>query len=309
MNRVFSVLREIHEREDGFFGIDIAISALSAIGGAIASAAAAAASATMAAGTAVAGAVGTAGSAIGSAAGSVGSAVGGMFGAGGGAVSAGAGGVYGTGMGMGAQAVGMSGMQIGSLVATGVGTVASAATSIYSGYAQARQEKAMGKAQERFASYNAEVAEAQAATERQSGRATLRDARIRGEQIREKFRYVKGAQQAALAKSGVVASSGTPLLVAQEEAMRGKLEQLDEIWKGKMAKREFDIRAGYYENEAASQRMQGSFARKLGSERARNSILSGYVSAGTSLLGGGAEFFGQYNKYKGNEPMSQYGVT
>lgn len=177
-----------------------------------------------------------------------------------------------------------------------ISTVATVAVSVYSGYAQAKQEKAMGKAQQRMANYNASVLDVQADAERQSGNATLRDARIRGEQIRDKHRYVKGAQQAALAKSGVVAGAGTPLLVASEEAMRGKLSVMDEIWKGKMAKREFDIRAGYFDAQAAGERMRGDWAKRAGDENAKSSILSGWISGGTALLGGGAEFGGKMYK-------------
>jgi hypothetical protein len=168
----------------------------------------------------------------------------------------------------------------------------------------------MGKAQQRMAEYNASLADMQADSERQAGAADLRDARIRGGQIRDRYRYLAGAQQARLAKSGVVASEGTPLLVASESAMNAKLDVLDEIWKGKMSQREHEIRAGYYDTQAAGQRMEGMFAKKSASERARSSILSGYISAGSSLLGGMADKYNMYNKYKGNDRMlaDQFGA-
>jgi hypothetical protein len=296
MNRFVEFIKMVHREEGGFFGIDIAIgtaitAAMTAIANAVAGASAAvglgttAAAATTAIGTGAPVAGATFGTGLGVAVPGTGLA---------GAIQGAAAGLAAPGM---AATIGQG------VITAGVGVVGSAATSIYSGYAQAREMKAMGKAQQRFAEYNASIADSQATGERQAGAASLRDARVRGEQIRERHRYLKGAQQAKLAKSGVVASAGTPLLVASEEAMRGKLDVLDEIWKGKMQKREHDIRAGYYESQAAGQRMEGAFAKKSAGEKARSSILSGYISAGSSLLGGVGQYYDMYNKYKGNNKM------
>lgn len=300
MNAYDAMWKEYLKRSGrcNFFGLDIAISAITtAVSFAVAQAASAAA----------AGGLGSAGVAAGGV--GAGSGVSGALSATAGTI-AGAGN-FASGLLGGTGSALMSGSlttgQVVGLAAEGAGVAASAATSIYSGYAQARQEKAMGKAQARFAEYNAQVAEAQAATERQSGTAALRDARSRGVDIREKHRYLKAAQQARMAKSGVVAASGTPLLVAQEEAMQGKLRVMDEIWMGKMEKREHDIRASFFDAEAGMSRMQGDFAKKSAKERAKSSILSGWTSAGASLLSYGASSYAK--GFGGNEPMSQFGTT
>jgi len=315
MRRFIEFIKMVHRDETGLFGIDIAIVAMTA---AISLAAQAAAAGAGAAGlTGVAASLTTAGTTVASA----GTAASGFLGGAGAALS-GATGLSGITQGVAAGgmqaivpavemgAVGFEAMELGSLAVQGVSTAATAATSVYSGYAQARQAKAMGKAQQRMSEYNASLSDMQATGERQAGAADLRDARVRGAQIRERHRYLKGAQQAKLAKSGVVASEGTPLLVASEEAMRGKLDVMDKIWKGKMAKREHDTRAGYYESQAAGQRMEGAFAKKSANEQARSSILSGYISAGSSLMGGFASEYDMYNKYKGNNKMlsNQFGA-
>ena len=162
-------------------------------------------------------------------------------------------------------------------------SLASAGVSVYSGYQQARAERAMGKAQQRLATYNGQVAEAQAKTELQSGNAALRDSRIRAEQIRGRNRYIRASQQAAMAKSGIVATEGTPLLVSAEAAMESKLESLDEIWKGQMEKREHVVKAGYYTAQAKGSYMEGLMARKASSQKAKGYVLSGWGDAVGSL--------------------------
>jgi len=175
-------------------------------------------------------------------------------------------------------------LAIGYMLTT-LAAVAAASYSVYSGYQQARASRAQGKAQQRMAEYNAEVLEQQAAAERLAGRKKEEFARVRATQVRQRHRYLKAKQQVQFAKAGVVAGEGTPLLVASEEAMQGKLQGLEEIWKGKLEKREHFARASALGAQAGASRMQGQWAKDLASSRAKGYILSGWVKGGTGMLG------------------------
>lgn len=182
--------------------------------------------------------------------------------------------------------MGGMGMQMGG---AGLSSTTSAISSVISAYMQARSLRAMGKAQQQLATYNGQIAQAQAKVEIQSGNAAERAARTRAVQIRERNRYTREGAQAAMAKSGVQTSAGTPMVVAAENVMASKLESLDEIWRGKMEKREHTVRANYNYAQANISFWEGAMARQGARAQARQAILNGWGSAVGSMLQGSAQ--------------------
>jgi len=184
--------------------------------------------------------------------------------------------------------MGMAGSLIGG-IAGGVGSVFSAWSNLILSYQQSKQIRAQGKAQQQLAAYNAQVAEMQARTARQSGKYAEMAARTRAQQVKEKGRVVIASQRAAMAKAGVVGATGTPLLVAGESAQNLQVAALDQIWQGKMERRQYDIQARYQDAEARNYYYQGLLARKSANIQAKNVMLSGIASFIGGHLQGGSQ--------------------
>lgn len=138
-----------------------------------------------------------------------------------------------------------------------LGTLVGAAGSIASGISA-----------NNVAKYNAEVAQNNAAAERQR-------AAYEADITRGRVRQVIGAQRAAGAASGLDVRSGTPIAVLGDTAKSGELDVLSRLYQGESA-------ATAYENDARRMRAEG-----------KASQMGGFINAGTSLLSG---FGNMYSK-------------
>ena len=137
-------------------------------------------------------------------------------------------------------------------------------------YAQYEQ----GQTTEKFAKYNAKVAENQAAGER------MRAAVAAGQQ-REAHRRVIANQRAQYGASGVDVASGSPLLVIADSAKQAELDAQIILSGG-------EARAGGFQAQAALDRFQG-----------RAASTAGYFNAGSTLLSGSSR---AYQQYRGTQP-------
>lgn len=120
-----------------------------------------------------------------------------------------------------------------------------------------------GAAAKSAASYNAQLAEREAATARDT-------AAYEEQKSRDQARKVLGAQRSAFSKAGVTLE-GTPLEVLAETAAEAEADAL-------MIRRAGSIAEARSLAEAAQQRMAG-----------RAAMTKGIMSAGGRLLGGGAK--------------------
>ena len=155
-------------------------------------------------------------------------------------------------------------MSIGTTTAL---VIALAATAIGTGVSAYSQYQA-GKAQQALNNRNAEISD-QAALDAE------RDSRFAANEQRKKGEALKARQRALYAKAGVVAATGSPLLVQVEQAGELELTALD-------IERGGSITAAQQRNQAVLDRMAGRSARTTANLNTAGTILQGIgSSAGT----------------------------
>lgn len=130
-----------------------------------------------------------------------------------------------------------------------------------------------GQAQKAAAKENARLADEQAVDTRRRGA-------IEEDRRRELTRRQLGAQRAALGANNVVGSTGTPLGLLGETAEYGELDAL--TIRNNAAREAFGYRV-----DAANSRTRGRIASRQGS-----------FGAASTLLGGGAQAYGDYRRNK-----------
>lgn len=115
------------------------------------------------------------------------------------------------------------------------------------------------------ADYNAEVA-------KNNAQAAKQEAAYEAQMTREQVQRVKGAQRAAGASSGLNIDSGTPVAVLGDTAKQGELDVLAQLYRGNVA-------ATGYMNQAKQFKAEG-----------KSAMASGFINAGTSLVGGLSQY-------------------
>lgn len=138
-----------------------------------------------------------------------------------------------------------------------------------------------GKAQKAINDRNAQIAD-QAALDKQ------RDSRIIANAQRARNRTLMSKQRALLAKSGVLAETGSPLALQAKQAGELELAALD-------AERSGNVEAAQLREQAIADRMAGRAARRAGNLGAAATILSTAGNVGfnyaygrsSGMIGGG----------------------
>ena len=143
------------------------------------------------------------------------------------------------------------------------------AVSTYAAYEQA-------ETQQKFAKYNAKVAENQAAGERMR-------AGVAANQQREAHRRLIANQRAQYGVSGVDVASGSPLLVIADSAKQAELDAQIILAGG-------EARGIGFEAQAGLSRFQG-----------RQAAAAGYANAGSTLLSGTGSVLTRYYKRTGGD--------
>lgn len=157
--------------------------------------------------------------------------------------------------------MGLETLAIAAITASVVGTGVSA-------YGQYQQ----GKAQKALNDRNAAVSD-QAALDRE------RDSRIIANAQRDRNRRLLAKQRAMLAKSGVIADTGSPLALQAQQSGELELAALD-------AERSGKVEGAQLREQAVLDRMAGRAARRAGNLGAASTILSGAGQAGFSYAYG-----------------------
>ena len=155
--------------------------------------------------------------------------------------------------------------------------VAGTAVQTYGQLQQGKVAAAEGKAAQQIAEHNAKIKERQAAAE-------LERARAEAERFGREGEALLGEQQVALAKGGVLATTGTPALLLEETADELKADRM-QILKGGFLAESFRL------SEAEALRFEGRAARARG-RYARSA--SRLFAATTILTGGGATSMATY---------------
>ena len=160
------------------------------------------------------------------------------------------------------MAIATSTLLIAALAVSAIGTGVAA----YSSYQQ-------GKAQQALNNTNAAINDQAALDAGRDSRAAANEQRAKGEAL-------KSRQRALYAKAGVVAATGSPLLVQVETAGQLELSALD-------VERGGTIQAAQLRNQSMLDRMAGKSARTAGN-----------LNAGATLLQGAGSSLGTYANYR-----------
>lgn len=156
-------------------------------------------------------------------------------------------------------------------IAAVAASVAGAGVAAYSAHEQ-------GKAQEGAAKFNAAV-------QRNNAMAAQQQAQYEADRIRKRNTYLRGAQNAAIAKSGIDIS-GSASDVIYDSAMQGEMDALAALYTGK-------VRSNADESGAMLSRLSGENART-----------SSYYSMAGSILGGVSGAANAGYRYANNPKLS-----
>lgn len=156
----------------------------------------------------------------------------------------------------------------GVAVAGTIAGIAGSAVGAVSSYSQGKQQQAMYNYQAKVAQENAEIANKNAAQERQTG---IEEARLQ----RMKALQAVGSQQAAMAANGMDISQGTSLDIIEDTAAMGELDALQIQTNYEKKALAYEQQANNYTNQANLDYISG-----------KNAYTSGKVGAITSGLNG-----------------------
>jgi hypothetical protein len=141
-------------------------------------------------------------------------------------------------------------------------SAASAGLSAVQAYSSAQQ-------QSKTASYNAKVAEANATSQRQW-------AEYEATNLEREAKAQRGRLTAAMGASGVQTGTGSFLDVLTDDAMTSELDALSLRLQGEQ-------RGRFYDADAAGQRAQGRYAKRMAPVSALTAGLRGFTAAGGSF--------------------------
>ena len=168
----------------------------------------------------------------------------------------------------------VAGITISALAANimlGVGaaaTVAATALGTVSSIQQGKQQQAMYNYQAKVAEQNAQIAQKNANTERQTG---IEEARLQ----RMKTLQAVGAQQTAMAANGMDVTQGTSLDIIEDTAAMGELDALQIQTNHERKALAYEQQVSNFSNEANMDRIAGKNAYRAGMTNAVATGLNG----------------------------------
>ena len=153
--------------------------------------------------------------------------------------------------------------------------VATASTSmgIVAANQQSKSQQAMYNYQAKVAKENKEIAEQNAATERQQG---IEEERLQRYKTIQKV----GAQQAAMAANGIDVTQGTALDVIEDTSTMGELDALQTRYNYERRAQAYEAEAGNFQNQANMDIISAKNANYAGK---LNSISNGLAGMGNML--------------------------
>lgn len=163
----------------------------------------------------------------------------------------------------------MTAMLIGSTVIGGVG--------------QLQQASATAAASE----YNARVSDMNAKLSDRAARDALERGKIEEQAQRQKTAQILGQQTAGMAANGLDLGFGSPLDLLVDTAVMGEIDALT-------------IRSNTYREERDIRQQGLNYRGQAGMQRAeaKSARTAGWLSAAGTVLGGGADAYGNYKKTK-----------
>ena len=172
---------------------------------------------------------------------------------------------------------------------------------IGSGVMTARGQIAAGKAQQNAANFNAQVSERNADIADQKAVVSNINTGLQKKQFAKEFGRAQARTQQAYRYNGFVASSGTPALVALEQAAEADEQLALMEYEGKLREQGFQEEAAEFRMTAGMQRASGAAAAKTARQQAFGTLLQtgamvggmkGSSSSQTTSTSGSAPFGG-----------------
>ena len=163
----------------------------------------------------------------------------------------------------------MTAMMIGSTVIGGVGQLQAAGAAAAS------------------AKYNASVADMNAKLADRAAKDALERGGIEEQKQRAKTAQILGQQQAGMAANGLDLTFGSPLDLLVDTAVMGELDALTIRTNAYREERDIRQQGANYRGQAGMYRAEASSAKT-----------AGWLNAGGTVLGGGAQAYGNYQKTK-----------
>lgn len=137
------------------------------------------------------------------------------------------------------------------------------------------------------AKYNAQVADMNAKLANRAAKDALERGGLEEQKQRQQTAQLLGQQQAGMAANGVDLTFGSPLDLLVGTAVLGELDALT-------------IRSNAYREERDIRQQGANYRGQAGMYRAeaKGAKTAGWLSAGGTVLGGGAQAYGNYQKTK-----------
>ena len=144
-----------------------------------------------------------------------------------------------------------------------------------------------GQAQAQAATYNAQVSDMNAKLADRAAKDALDRGAKEEQRQRQKTAQILGQQQAGMAANGVDLTFGSPLDLLVDTSIMGELDALT-------------IRSNTYREERDIRQQAANYRGQAGMQRAQASSAStgGFLGAMGTVLGGGAQAYGNYRKVK-----------
>lgn len=171
-----------------------------------------------------------------------------------------------------------------------IGTVVSAATSVFSGFQQAAQQQAMANQYRMQAEIQRQEAERSALIAEQDAQRAREAAEFEAARVRRRGSQIAAAQRVAYAAAGIVVDEGSPLLVVEETAIESERDALTVLYEGETQARRLEDTARMSRWTGQVQSMQAGYAASVAESQARGAIIGGFVGAGSAAATGYTDF-------------------
>lgn len=171
-----------------------------------------------------------------------------------------------------------------------IGTVVSAAGSIFGGFQQASQQRAMADQYRMQAELQRQEAERSAIIAEQDAERAREAAEFEAARTRRRGSQIAAAQRVAYAAAGIVVDEGSPLLIVEETAVESERDALTVLYEGEVQAQRLEdtARMSRWTGEVLS--LQSSYAADVASSQATGAIISGFARAAGSAATGYVDY-------------------
>lgn len=177
-------------------------------------------------------------------------------------------------------------MAITAAVTAIVGTIASISGSIVQGQMQANAARAQAQAQAQNAMFEAQAQQYKANVEKMNADTAHQQANQAEEAQRRRFRALQAEAIAGMAQSGTDPTSGSNLLVLQQNETLAQLDALNIRYQGEQQARGLLAQSTLSEWNATASKYNAKNALETGSATANSALVASGFNAGSNLISG-----------------------